>query len=444
MTSTTCSKMTALTAFLGLAFCTVAAAQDTDLDRRVLADEARLIEIFKKLHANPELSMQETDTAALVAKELKANGYAVQTGINKTGVVGILRNGPGPVILYREDMDALPLKEETGLPYASTKTGETLDGLKSPIMHACGHDAHVTWLIGVAKVMAARKADWSGTLVIVGQPAEEAYMGAKGMVDDGLYPKIPEPSVVFASHTNPLWPAGSVGLGLGRRMAGADQMVVTIKGVGGHGSTPHASKDPIVMSAQAILAYQTIVSRRIDQTEPVVLTVGAVQAGTVGNIIPDSATLRLSLRWYSPTARDQMVAMVKQLTDAIAVGNGMPADRMPEYENIQSITSVTNDDGLVMAMRPVLAQALGKENVHPGTPMQMGSEDFQMLGEPIKGVKLLHMEVGVAKPEVLAAFLENGTMPAYMNHHPKFQVELPAIAAGVKANAAVLLALLKK
>ncbi|MBP6310497.1 MAG: amidohydrolase [Arenimonas sp.] len=419
-------------------------AQSATLASQVATDEARLIDLFKKLHANPELSMQETETAALLAKEFKANGFEVQTGINKTGVVGILRNGPGPVILFRGDMDALPVKEETGLSYASTKTGTTLDGIKSPITHACGHDAHVTWLIGVAKVMAAQKANWSGTLILVGQPAEEAYMGAKGMIDDGLYPKIPEPSVVFASHTNPLWPAGSVGLGQGRRMAGADQMVVTLKGVGGHGSTPHASKDPIVMSAQAILAYQTIISRRIDQTEPVVLTVGAINSGTVGNIIPDSATMRLSLRWYNPDARDQMVAMVKQTTDAIAVGNGMPADRMPVYENIQSITSVTNDDELVLAMRPVLAQALGKENVYPGTPMQMGSEDFQMLGDPIKGVKILHMEVGVAKPEVLKAFMENGSMPPYMNHHPKFQVELPAIAAGVKANAAVLLELLKK
>jgi len=414
------------------AFCLTATfAQDAELDRLVSADEPRLLDIFKKLHANPELSMQETETAALVAREFKANGYEVQTGINKTGVVGIMKNGPGPVILFRADMDALPLTEETGLPYASQKTGTTLDGLQSGIMHACGHDAHVTWLIGVAKVMAAAKTNWSGTLILVGQPAEEAYMGAKGMVDDGLYPKIPEPAVVFASHTNPIWPAG------------ADQMTVTIKGIGGHGSTPHASRDPIVMAAEAIMAYQTIVSRRIDQTEPVVLTVGAIQAGTVGNIIPDSATLRLSLRWYSRAAREQMIAMVKQMTDAIAVGNGMPADRMPEYENTQSITPVINDDGLVAEVRPALEHALGKANVYPGLPMQMGSEDFQMLGDPIKGVKILHLEVGVAKPEVVKAFLANGTMPPYVNHHPKFQVELPAIAAGVKANSAVLLELLK-
>ena len=410
----------------------------------VSADEPRLVEIFKKLHANPELSMQETETAALVAKELKANGFEVQTGIGKTGVVGIMKNGPGPVIMFRADMDALPLKEESGLPYASSKTGTTLDGLKSSIAHVCGHDAHVTWLIGVAKVMAAQKGNWSGTLILVGQPAEEAYNGAQGMVKDGLYKNTPEPSVIFAAHTNPVWPAGAVGMGQGRRMAGADGLNVTLKGIGGHGSTPHASIDPIVMAAQAIMAYQTIISRRIDQTEPVVLTVGAIQSGTVGNIIPDSVTMRLSIRWYSASARDQIITMVKQMTDAIATGSGVPKDRMPEYENTSSITPVINDDGLVAAMRPVLEQTLGKEKVYPGVPMQMGSEDFQMLGDPIKHVKLLHMEVGVAKPEVVKGFLEKGTMPPYMNHHPKFQVELPAIAAGVKANAAVLLELLKK
>jgi amidohydrolase len=388
--------------------------------------------------------MQETETAAVLAKELKANGYEVQTGIGKTGVVGVMKNGPGPVILFRGDMDALPVKEESGLPYASTKTGTTLDGIKSSVTHACGHDAHVTWLIGVAKVMAEQKANWSGTLILLGQPAEEAYNGAEGMVKDGLYSKIPEPSVIFASHTNPIWPAGSVGLGEGRRMAGAEGLTVTIKGVGGHGSAPHASKDPVVMAAQAIMAYQTIVSRRIDQTEPVVLTVGSINAGTVGNIIPDSATMNLSIRWYNKSARDQIIAAIKQVTDSIAVGNGMTSDRMPEYKSTSSITPVINDASLTAQVRPALQNALGKDNVYPGMPMQMGSEDFQMLGDSIKDVKILHMEVGVAKPEVLEGFTKNGTMPAYMNHHPKFQVELPAIATGVKANSAVLLELLKK
>ena len=415
--------------------CLPALAQKSSVGEIVAGDEPRLIEIFKTLHANPELSMQETKTAALVAKESKALGFEVQTGIGKTGVVGVMKNGAGPVIMFRADMDALPLKEETGLPYASSKAGKTLDGIESGIMHACGHDAHVTCLIGTAKVMAQLKAQWSGTLVVVAQPAEEAFNGAATMVSDGLYPKVPEPSVVFASHTNPIWSAGSVGMGPGRRMAGADQLDVTIKDIGGHGSTPHASKEPIVMSAQAIMAYQT---------EPVVLTVGAIQAGTVNNIIPDRAQLKLSLRWYSREARDQMIAMIEQVTNAIAVGNGMPADRMPAYAITQTVSAVINDHALVAIARPALVAALGKDNVYPGVPMQMGSEDLQMQGDPVKGVKIVHMEVGVATPEVLAAFMKSGAMPPYMNHHPKFQVELPAIAAGVKANAAVLLVLLAK
>jgi amidohydrolase len=245
-------------------------------------------------------------------------------------------------------------------------------------------------------------------------------------------------------HTNPVWPAGAIGLGKGRRMAGADQMSVVIKGRGGHGSTPHASIDPVVMAAQAIMAYQTIISRRIDQTEPVVLTVGAIQAGTVANIIPDTASLRLSIRWYSKEARDQIFAMVKQMTDAIAVANGVTNDRMPEYQTQQTLTPVINDDSLVDRVRPALEIAMGKQNVFPGMPLLMGSEDFQMLAEAVEGAKILHIEIGVAKPEVIQGFLEKGTLPAYPNHHPKFQVELPAIAAGVKANVAVLMDLLKK
>ncbi len=421
-----------------------AALAATPVDALVAADESRLLGIFKDVHAHPELSLQESRTAALVADEFRRLGYEVTTGIGKTGVTGVLRNGPGPVVMFRADMDALPVTEESGLPYASTQTGTTLSGIESGIAHVCGHDANVTWLIGVANVMMKLKSQWSGTLVLVGQPAEEAYNGAEGMVRDGLYDKVPKPSAIVASHTNPLWPAGAVGLAQGRRLAGADQLTVVIKGIGGHGSTPNASIDPVVMSAAAIQAYQTIISRRIEQTEPAVLTVGAVNAGTVGNIIPDTATLRLSLRWYEPRVREQMIAMVKQMTDAIATGNGVPADRMPEYRDARSITPVVNDDGLVAVARPALVAALGKSNVYPGLPPQMGSEDFQMLGAPIAGVKILYLEVGVAKPGVVAAYLKDGAYPPYVNHHPKFQVELPAIAAGVRANSAVLLSLLKK
>ena len=420
-------------------------AQDAtqSVDRIVSNDEPRLIAIFKLLHADPELGFQEVKTSALVAKELKALGYSVQTGIGKTGVVGILKNGAGPVIMLREDMDALPVKEETNLDYASKKIMPGYDGIDTPVMHGCGHDAHTTWLIGTAKVMAQLKAQWSGTLILVAQPAEELGTGAVAMVKDGLYKNVPEPKVLISAHTSPIWPAGSVGLAPGRRMAGVDQLDVLIHGVGAHGSTPQAGKDPVVMGSLAVMAYQTIISREIDPQEPSVLTVGSFQAGNANNVIPDSALLKLNLRWYSQDIRDHMITSIRRVTDSIANAANMPADRMPEYTMKGHSTAVVNSDEAVKIAVPALKAELGASNVYPGVPPVMGSEDFQMLAEPFKDTQILWIEIGAAKPEVMSNFFEKGIYPI-TNHNPKFQVELPAIAAGVKADSAVLLEFLKK
>src|SRR5262249_19670081 len=230
---------------------------EVQLARKVAAlvaqDERRLVEIFKHLHANPELGFQEVKTAALVAKEFKALGYETHTGVGKTGVVGVLKNGPGPVVMFRGDMDALPVREQTGLPYASKATAPSATGFV-PVMHACGHDAHVTFLIGVAKVMKELKGEWSGTLVLVAQPAEELILGARAMVKDGLYDKAPKPDVLIASHVTPTLPAGAASARAGKRMAGTDQIDVIIRGVGGHGSAPQRTKDPIMIGAQAVVA----------------------------------------------------------------------------------------------------------------------------------------------------------------------------------------------
>src|SRR5439155_13301683 len=247
-------------------------------------DEKRLIDIFKHVHQNPELGFQEAKTAALVAEEFKKLGYQTHTGIGKTGVVAILKNGPGPVVMFRGDMDALPVKEQTGLPYASKATATTATGF-GPVMHACGHDAHVTFLIGVAKVMKELRGEWSGTLVLVAQPAEELVEGARAMVRDGLYDKAPKPDFLIASHVSPLHPAGTASVRAGKRMAGTDQIDVIIYGVGGHGSAPHRAKDPIVMGSMAVIGYQTLVSRSVDPQEPSVVTVGAFQAGDANNVI---------------------------------------------------------------------------------------------------------------------------------------------------------------
>lgn len=405
-------------------------------------DEKRLVEIFQHLHSNPELGFQEVKTAALIARHFQDLGYETQTGIGKTGVVGILKNGPGPVVMFRGDMDALPVLEETGLPYASRATGQAANGSLVPVMHACGHDAHVAFLIGVAKVMAELKGEWSGTLVLIAQPAEELIEGARAMVKDGLYDKVPRPDVLIASHVTPLQPAGSASVKAGRRMAGTDQIDVIITGVGGHGSAPHRAKDPITMGALALIGYQALVSQSIDPQEPSVLTVGAFQAGNANNVIPETATLKVNIRWFEPAVREQLIEGIKRITDAVAVAAGVPADRMPRYVMKGSSGPVVNDAEAVRRAEPALRLALGNDKLLPGLPTAMGSEDFQELASPHPTTKILHVRIGCGAQDVLAN-LEKGIRPA-SNHNSKFKVELPTIAAGTKADVMVLMEFLKK
>jgi amidohydrolase len=416
-----------------------------DLAKKVASlveqDETRLVEIFQHLHANPELGFQEVKTAALVANEFKERGYETHTGIGKTGVIGILKNGPGPVVMFRSDMDALPVLEETGLDYASRSTGTSASGSLVPVMHACGHDAHVMFLMEVAKVMAELKAEWSGTLVLIAQPAEEVGEGAKAMVNDGLYDKSPPPEVLIASHVGPNRPAGAVSVKAGRRYAGADQIDVIITGVGGHGSAPHRVKDPITMGALAIIGYQALVSQSIDPQEPAVLTVGSFQAGNSNNVIPDTATLKVNIRWFDAAVREQLISGIKRVTDAIAIAADVPKDRMPRYVLKGSVGPVVNDEEAVRRAEPALRLALGETNVLSDATV-MGSEDFQILASPHPTTKILHIRIGCG-PEDVAEQIKQGNRPA-MNHSAKFKVELPTLTAGSKANIMVLLEFLKK
>jgi hippurate hydrolase len=405
-------------------------------------EEGRLVKFFKHLHANPELGFEEVKTAELVAEEFKELGYEVHTGIGKTGVVGIMMNGPGPVVMFRGDMDGLPVKEAPGLDYAIKATATKDGGGWTPVMHACGHDAHVTYLLGVAKVMKELKAEWSGTLVLVAQPAEELILGARAMVKDGLYDKVPKPDYLVSSHVFPNQPAGSAAVRAGRRLAGTDQLDVTIYGVGGHGSMPESAKDPVVMGAMAVIGYQTIISRAIDPQEPGVITVGAFQGGDTNNVIPESVTLRVNLRWYDPKVREQMIEGIKRITDSIASAANMPKDRMPKYVMKGTSGPVVNDEEMVKRSEPLLRLVLGKDKVAAGNPPVMGSEDFQDLAHPHPTTKILWIEVGCGPADVVEN-IKRGVRPA-ANHNPKFKVELPAIAAGTKANAAVVLDLLKK
>jgi hippurate hydrolase len=419
---------------------------DAELAKRVKAlveqDEPRLLETFQNLHRQPELGFQEVQTAALVAKEFKALGYETHTGIGKTGVVGILKNGPGPVVMFRSDMDALPVLEETGLPYASRATGTGSGGSLVPVMHACGHDAHVTFLIGVAKVMAELKANWSGTLVLIAQPAEELIEGAKAMVQGGLYDKAPAPNILIASHVTPLHPTGTASVKAGRRNAGTDQIDVVITGVGGHGSAPHTAKSPVEMGALAVIAYQSLVNQSIDPQEPAVLTVGSFQAGNANNVIPDTATLKVNIRWFEPAVREKLIAGIKRVTDAIAVAADVPSDRMPRYIMKGSAGPLINDEEAVRRAEPALRLALGEKNAVPGLPTAMGSEDFQDLASPHPTTKILHVRIGCG-PADLEEQAKRGQKPA-AGHSSRFKVELPSIAAGTKADAMVLLEFLRK
>ncbi|MBW4621428.1 MAG: amidohydrolase [Cyanosarcina radialis HA8281-LM2] len=405
-------------------------------------DRDRLVTIFKDIHQNAELGFMETRTAGIVAKELKALGYEVKTGIGKTGVVGILRNGDGPKVMYRADMDANAVAEKTGLPYASTKRVER-NGEEVPVMHACGHDAHTTWMLGVAKTMVALKSEWKGTLILVGQPDEEGGNGATAMMKDGLYTQkgVPLPDYLIAMHTAP-GPTGLVANAEGTRMAGFDQLDVVFKGVGGHGSSPHVTKDPIVMTAHAITQYQTIVARAIDPQETAVITVGAVQAGIDNNVIPGESLLKLNLRWFNPGVRETMLKGIGSINNAIARSYGMPENQLPSLTMKGGAPPLVNDKELVDRMSAQLVNFVGQKGLLATFPATTGSEDVQLLMGDNKNIKLDFAFVGVADPALFAKAQAEGLLVPFSNHNANFQVDLNAIPFGTKVGSVMAMELL--
>jgi amidohydrolase len=405
------------------------------------ADTPRLVAIFKDLHQHPEIAFTEVRTAGIVAKELKSLGYEVTTGIGKTGVVGVLKNGPGPTLWFRADMDSNSVKEVTGLPYAATARQRLADGSEIDVMHACGHDAHVTWMLGLAKAMAAFKADWSGTLVVYAQPAEEVGTGAKAMVADGINDRFPKPDFALGSHTAP-GPVGFVSNSAGVRMAGVDQLDVTFTGVGGHGSTPQMAIDPVVMAAQAVLAYQTIISRTVDPQSAAVLTVGAIEAGRDNNVIPQTAKLKLNLRWLQPEVREQMLDRIDAINKGVAIGAGAPADTPPTRLMKGSSGPLVNDAALVDKINPALTELLGKGKVIGNFPTVMGSEDFQDVYAKAE-TPYVFLLIGVAPLDQFQAAQKAGRPFPYSNHNPDFFVDLAAIPIGAKVNTVAALTLLQ-
>jgi hippurate hydrolase len=413
------------------------------LDAAVAADAPRLTAIFKDIHEHPEIAFTETRTAAIVAKELKALGFDVTTGVGKTGVVGVFRNGPGRTLWFRADMDSNSVLEATGLPWAATKPQRLADGTEIPVMHACGHDAHTTWLLGLAKAMKDLRADWSGTLVVYAQPAEEVGLGAQAMVKDGLHARgFPKPDFALGSHAVPL----AVGMAVsapGVRMAGTDQLDVTFTGLGGHGSTPNLAIDPVVMAAQAILGYQTIISRSVDPKAPAVLTVGSVEAGRDNNVIPASAELRLNLRWFDRNVRDLMLRRIDEVNHGVVIGNGLGEDKVPKREMKGSASPLSNDSGLVAAINPPLLAMLDPGKLIDDFPAVMGSEDFQEAFADT-GTPYAFILIGIADPARFAAAQKAGQPFPFANHNNDFVVDLAAIPLGTRINTAAALALLAK
>ena len=406
------------------------------------ADAARLIDIFKDLHQHPELGFTELRTSAIVAKELKALGFTVVENIGKTGVVGVMRNGPGPTVWFRADMDSNAVLEATGLPYASTTKQRLEDGSEIDVMHACGHDAHVTWLLGLAKTMTTLKNDWSGTLVVYAQPAEEPGTGAQAMVEDKLWERgFPKPDYAFGAHTAP-GPVGYISSSPGVRMAGTDQLDITFHGIGGHGSTPQMTIDPIVMAAQAILSYQTIISRNLDPQASAVVTVGAVVAGRDNNVIPDKAILKLNLRWFNAADREQTLRRIDEINRGVAVAAGVSEDRMPTRVMKGNASPLVNDKALVTRINPLLETLVGAGKVIDHFPAVMGSEDFQEAFKKLGNVPYAFILVGVAPLEMFEKARAAGRPFPYSNHNPDFFVDLAAIPIGAKVDAVAALAVL--
>jgi hippurate hydrolase len=404
-------------------------------------DTTRLTAVFKDLHQHPEIGFTETRTASIVAKQLRALGFSVTENVGKTGVVGVLKNGAGPTVWYRADMDANSVREATGLPYAATAKQRLADGSEIDVMHACGHDAHVTWLLGMAKAMIATKDAWSGTLVVYGQPAEEPGLGAQAMVNDKLWERgFPKPDFAFGAHTAP-GPVGVISSSPGVRMAGTDQLDITFHGVGGHGSTPQMTIDPVVMASQAVLAYQTIVSRTLDPQSAAVLSVGSIVVGRDNNVIPDVALLKLNLRWFTADVRDQMLKRIDEINRGIAIAAGVSDSQMPTRLMKGNAGPLVNDPALVARVNPSLEALMGKGRVIDQFPAVMGSEDFQEAFKPLN-TPYSFMLIGVAPPEMFAKARAAGKPFPYSNHNPDFFVDLAAIPIGAKVGAIAVLSIL--
>lgn len=418
------------------------------------AELPSLLTIYKDLHSHPELSGHEERSSAIVAKELKAAGYEVTDHVGKYekptwtgfGVIGVMKNGDGPVVALRTDLDGLPVHEETGLPYASTATTKNDAGQEVSVMHACGHDIHMSTFIGTARALAKLKEKWHGTLILIGQPAEEAVGGARALLKDGLYTRWPKPAYVLGFHDNAQIETGHIGVTEGYTYANVDSVDVIVHGVSGHGAYPHKTKDPIVLSAEIINAWQTIASRINNPIDPIVVTVGSIHGGTKHNIIPDDVKMQLTVRTYKSEVREKVLAAIAEIAKGCAIAAGVPNDKMPEVNVLRDeFTPATyNNPELTKRLVGVWKNSLGANNVEMVDPT-MGGEDFSEYSLPDHSIPAVDVHIGAVAPEKIAESKKPGAPPLPSLHSSKFApVPEPTIRTGMIGMTSAVLDLMKK
>lgn len=432
------------TALAALALATPAKA-DTLRDA-ISRDMPSLMELYRDLHANPELSFQEFRTASKLAAEAKKLGFTVTEKVGQTGVVAVMKNGTGPVVMIRADMDGLPVIEQTGLPYASTVKGTSKSGVETGVMHACGHDTHMTGWVAAARQLVANKDKWSGTLVMILQPAEEIGSGARAMLADGLYTRFPKPDYVIGFHDAAQFPAGAIGYSSGFALANVDSVDIRVRGVGGHGAYPHTTKDPIVLAARIVGSLQTLVSREVDPQDAAVVTVGSFHSGAKHNIISDEATLLLTVRSYSDATRKMLLDGIRRIAKGEAVAAGMPEDRMPvvTIADHEFTPATYNTPELTAKVADLFKTRFGDARVI-ATPPVMGGEDFSEFYRADKEnvESLIFWIGGVPQADMEAAKKGEKTLPSL--HSPYWAPDAEkVIATGGEALAAAAIYLMKR
>lgn len=406
-----------------------AQAQSQDLRASIQADyDANLADLFDHFHRNPELSGLEHMTAARMAAELRALGYEVTTGVGGTGVVAVLENGEGPTVLMRADMDGLPVEERSGLDNASVARQVDAAGVEQPVMHACGHDVHITALVGAARQMMERRDSWSGTLVLVVQPAEERIFGAREMLEDGLYERFPRPDYALAFHVAAGQPMGTISVPLDVVSSSSDSVDIQVRGVGTHGAYPHMGVDPVLVAAQIVVSLQSITSREISPLEGAVITVGSIHGGTKHNIIGERVDLQLTVRSDSPEVRERLLDSIDRVAEGTARALGVPEDRLPivTRSTTETTPAVINDPETAQRVRDAILAGMGADRLVDEPRTGMGAEDFAYFVEPGNGVRGVYFDVGGTLPSELET--------AAGHHSPEFRIEAePAVTAGVEA-----------